>query len=277
MIPADVPRISLQSADGATAAVTPDGAHVVSWIPAGERDDWLFVSTRSQFGTGNAVRGGIPVIFPQFGVFGPLAQHGFARRQRWTPMDDTGLADRVRLRLSDDAESRAVWPSAFQLEVAVHVTGRLLEVAMTVTNVDDVPFAFTAAFHPYFAVRSAFESRVEGLRGCTYRDSLRAGQQFTETAASLDIVGPLDRIYYDAPDRLVMVDGDRSVVIEKSGFPEAVVWNPGVEGTRSRTDFADGEEQRMLCVEAALIQTPRTLAPGESWTGIQCMTALSRE
>jgi glucose-6-phosphate 1-epimerase len=277
MIPADVPRINLQSADGATAVITPDGAHVVSWIPAGESDDWLFVSTRSQFGTGNAVRGGIPVIFPQFGAFGPLAQHGFARRQRWTPMDATDLADRVRLRLRDDAESRAVWPHAFQLEVAVHVTGALLEVAMTVTNVDDAPFAFTAAFHPYFAVRSAFESRVDGLQGCTYRDSLRAGQRFTETASSLDIVGPLDRIYYDAPDHLVIIDGNRSIVIEKSGFPESVVWNPGVEGTRSRTDFAEGEEHRMLCVEAALIQTPRTLAPGESWTGTQRVTAKSTE
>lgn len=273
MIPADIARIDLLSTDGAAATITLDGAHVVSWIPAGQHDDWLFVSARSLFGTGTAVRGGIPVIFPQFGAFGALGQHGFARRQRWTPVPAEGRTDRVRLRLTDDADSRAVWPHAFQLDVAVHVAGPSLEVAMTVTNVDDAPFAFTAAFHPYFAVRSAFEARVEGLEGCTYRDSLLAGQFVTETASSLAIVGPLDRIYYAAPDRVVMVDGDRSVVIEKSGFPEAVVWNPGVEGTRSRTDFAEGDEQRMLCVEAALIQTPRILAPGESWTGVQRMTA----
>lgn len=277
MIPADVPRIDLQSADGAAATITLDGAHVVSWIPAGEHEDWLFVSARSRFGTGNAVRGGIPVIFPQFGAFGPLEQHGFARRQRWTPVDAANLANRVRLRLTDDPASQAVWPHAFQIDVTVNVTGASLEVAMTVTNVDDAPFSFTAAFHPYFAVRSAFAARVEGLQGCTYRDSLRAGQRFAETASSLEIVGPLDRIYYDAPDHLVIIDGNRSIVIEKSGFPESVVWNPGVEGTRSRTDFAEGEEHRMLCVEAALIQTPQTLAPGESWTGTQRMTAMSRE
>lgn len=277
MIPAEVPRVVLQSDDGARATITTDGAHVVSWIPAGQSDDWLFVSARSLFGTGNAVRGGIPVIFPQFGSFGPLGHHGFARRQRWMRVDAAEAPGHAVFRLRDHAETRAVWPHAFQLEVAIHVTGASLHVALSVTNVDDAPFSFTAAFHPYFAVRSAFEARVDGLHGCTYRDSLLAGQRFTEAAASLAIVGPLDRIYNDAPDHLAIIDGDRSVVIEKSGFPEAVVWNPGVEGTRSRTDFADGEEHRMLCVEAALIQTPQTLSPGESWTGTQRMTAMSRE
>jgi glucose-6-phosphate 1-epimerase len=277
MFPAAVPHLSVHSADGAKATIATDGAHVVSWIPAGETDDRLFVSTRSLFGTGNAVRGGIPVIFPQFGSFGPLAQHGFARRQRWTPVQAQGDPARAQLCLADNASTRAVWPHAFQVDLFVYVTGPTLEVTMTVTNADDAPFLFTAALHPYFAVRSAFAARVDGLQGRTYRDSLLAGQHITETASSLEIVGPLDRIYYAAPDRLVMIDGDRSVVIEKSGFPEAVVWNPGVEGTRSRTDFAVGEEQQMLCVEAALIQAPRTLAPGESWTGTQRMTALSRE
>ena len=89
----------------------------------------------------------------------------------------------------------------------------------------------------------------------------------------LRITGPLDRIYYEAPDRLVIVDGDRTLTIEKRGFPEAVVWNPGAEGTRSRADFAPGDEARMLCVEAAVIQHPVTLAPGASWTGEQRMTA----
>ncbi|MCC6244960.1 MAG: D-hexose-6-phosphate mutarotase [Gemmatimonadaceae bacterium] len=267
----DIPRLTLRAPDGASATVAIDGAHVVSWFPVSRRDDCLFVSERSTFGTGNAIRGGIPVIFPQFGPFGTLRQHGFARLHRWTV--DTTAAGHAQLSLSDTDETRAVWPHRFQCVLTVDVEGDTLSVTLAVTNTDDVPFAFTAAFHPYFAVRNAFAARVIGLRGCEYRDSLRDGQRFPETDDVLPIVGPLDRIYYDAPDELTMTDGDRSIVVKKTNFPEAVVWNPGVEGTRTRADFVEGEEHRMLCVEAAHIQHPHTLAPGASWSGTMQMTA----
>ena len=267
----------IASADGARASIALDGGHVMSWTPAGETDDRLFVSARSRFGAGEAIRGGIPVVFPQFGPFGDLPQHGFARRCRWTIEDVSGptlsAVGRLRLRLNEDATTQAQWPHAFVAKLIVGVTANSLTVALTVKNTDAAPFSFTAAFHPYFAVRDAFATRVEGLAGCRVRDSLHDGLVTEETASVLDIVGPLDRIYYDAPDRLFIRDGDRSMAIEKVGFPDAVVWNPGAEGVRARTDFAEGEERLMLCVEAAVIQQPITLVPGESWTGLQIMRA----
>lgn len=274
-MPSDIPQLTLRAPDGASATVALDGAHVVSWTPANRHDDCLFVSERSTFGTGNAIRGGIPVIFPQFGPFGSLRQHGFARLQRWTADASRASEGSARFSLTDNDDTRSVWPHAFHCAVAVDVAGPTLSVAVTVTNSGATSFDFTAAFHPYFSVRDAFGARVEGLRGCTYRDSLRDGQCFPETDAHLAITGPLDRIYYAAPDRVVMVDGDQSIIIDKVGFADVVVWNPGVEGTRSRADFVEGEEHRMLCVEAAQIQHPCTLAAGSSWTGTMRMTATS--
>lgn len=271
MIPSDLPSLHLISDDGARVIVAQDGGHVTSWFPAGSPDDRLFVSARSSYGPGQAIRGGIPVIFPQFGPFGALRQHGFARLCRW----DVIASDRGRatLRLTDDDATRVTWPHAFEAVLAIEGGGAALSVSLTVSNRGTTPFEFTAAFHPYFAVHDAFAASVEGLGGCRYRDSLRDGGTFEEQDPVLRITGPLDRIYYEAPDRLVIVDGDRTLTIEKRGFPEAVVWNPGAEGTRSRADFAPGDEARMLCVEAAVIQHPVTLAPGASWTGEQRMTA----
>ena len=41
------------------------GAHVTSWKPAGN-EEMLFVSTKSRWEEGVAIRGGIPICFPWF-------------------------------------------------------------------------------------------------------------------------------------------------------------------------------------------------------------------
>ena len=272
MIPEYAPSLEVLAPDGARAVIALDGGHLTSWLAAGTAHDRLFVSSHSAYGPGTAIRGGIPVIFPQFGPFGPLRQHGFARLCRWTVIAHDADAGRALLSLADSDATRAQWPHAFHAELDVMVAGATLSVSLTVRNTDSRPFSFTAAFHPYFAVHDAFATHVEGLERCRYRDSLRDGQVFMEASSSLAITGPLDRIYYDAPDRLVIRDGARSLIIEKDGFPDAVVWNPGVEGTRSRADFAEGDEHRMLCVEAGAIQHPIVLSPGDTWRGTQRMT-----
>src|SRR5262245_34324600 len=78
-----LPALRLTAADGATALVTHYGAHALSWIPAGG-DERLYLSETAVFQPGTAIRGGIPVIFPQFGTLGPLPRHGFARTRTWT-------------------------------------------------------------------------------------------------------------------------------------------------------------------------------------------------
>jgi glucose-6-phosphate 1-epimerase len=59
------------------------------------------------------------------------------------------------------------------------------------------------------------------------------------------------------------------------GSSDTVVWNPGTDGTRARADFVPGDEVRMVCVEAAVVRPPVTLAPGGQWIGTQIMTAVA--
>ena len=81
-----LPRIQLSHASGGTAEVYPYGAHVTSWVPAGGTEA-LFLSRAAKFEPGSAIRGGVPVIFPQFAELGPLPKHGFARTQTWERVD----------------------------------------------------------------------------------------------------------------------------------------------------------------------------------------------
>lgn len=272
----EAPSLELHAPDGAFARVYLDGAHVTSWIPARSNVDRLFVSREAQYGPGCSIRGGIPVCFPQFGAFGPIGQHGFARLSRWSVVrqEEIDGGARVVLRLTDTDATRAVWPFAFQADLSVHVAAATLTVQLTVTNTDTQPIGFTAALHPYFAVSNAYATTVHGLSGCRYRDALRNGDEFDESGDALPIEGHIDRVYYATPDVIEMREPHRTLRIEKGGFPETVVWNPGAEGTRTRADFADGEELHMVCVEAAVVRPPVRLASGEQWVGTQLMTAV---
>src|SRR5204863_9262286 len=77
-----VERVETAAADGARAAAFTHGAQVTSSKTVGG-DERLFLSERSAFAADAAIRGGGPVIFPQFGAMGPLPKHGFARVVEW--------------------------------------------------------------------------------------------------------------------------------------------------------------------------------------------------
>src|SRR5215813_12705377 len=61
------------------------GAHVTSWKPRGA-EEALFVSAKSLWENGSAIRGGVPVCFPWFAnkANDPHAPaHGFVRTTAW--------------------------------------------------------------------------------------------------------------------------------------------------------------------------------------------------
>lgn len=62
-------------------------------------------------------RGGIPVCFPQFGGFGPLAQHGFARTSEFMLVD--GGSTSVTLSLQTNEGHLKLFPHPFELTVTV--------------------------------------------------------------------------------------------------------------------------------------------------------------
>jgi glucose-6-phosphate 1-epimerase len=270
------PVVELTTADGARATIALDGAHVTSWIPAGTDADRLFVSARSSFGPGASIRGGIPVIFPQFGTEGALPRHGFARTSRWTLQaqhhgDSTASAE---FKLVATEHTRAIWAFDFVARLTVTIEGAVLRVTLAVENTDAQPFSFTAALHPYFRVRDAYRTTVTGLQACTYRDALRDRALDTEYEDALEITGEIDRVYFDVAQPVHICESDRVLRIEKLGFDDVVVWNPGASGTQGRADFVPGDERGMLCVEAARVQHPVMLAAGATWEGTQIMTAI---
>jgi glucose-6-phosphate 1-epimerase len=260
--------LTLHAADGARATIHAQGAHLSSWSDAAGTEQ-LFLSTRSGFAPGVAIRGGVPVIFPQFAAEGPLPKHGFARTQPWTLVEQR--ADRARWALQDSAATRAIWPHPFRCELGVEIGGAQLRVSLNVTNSGDAPMIFTAALHSYLRVAAIEEVRVLGLKGLRYRDSANGNAEHIERADQLAIVGEVDRIYFDAPAQLELIEPARRLHIEQQGFSDSVVWNPGAEKGATLADMEEHGYQRMLCIEAAVIGRPVHLAAGESWAGSQTL------
>ena len=266
----------LRATDGATAEVCLDGAHVTSWRPVPGNEERLFLSARSSFEEGVAIRGGIPVIFPQFAAEGPLPRHGFARTSRWTlnaPQGtDTGDAS-ASFVLTDSPATRAIWPAPFRATLTVRVGGRELATTLTVNNTGNAPFHFTAALHTYLAVRDVREAWIVGLHGGRYRESSAPGVFNLDDQNAIRIDGEIDRVYVGAPSRLTLREPRRTLALETTNFPDAVVWNPGAEKAALLEDMEPGGERRMLCIEAATVQSPVLLHAGRRWSATQTLIA----
>jgi glucose-6-phosphate 1-epimerase len=267
------PAVALRAPDGACATVLLHGAQVVSWQPAGGSER-LFLSGCSRFGPGASVRGGMPVIFPQFNERGPLPRHGFVRARPWTvARAEIGADDALAvLVLADDESTRALWPHGFALELTVCVRGDRLDVELAVSNTGNEAFSFMAALHTYLRVAEVEAVRLRGLSGGRYEDFTTRTLHVDEDE-TLRVDGEVDRIYYGATAPLRLSEGPRQLRIESAHFPEVVVWNPWQVKAAAMADLAPGDFRRFLCVEAALIEKPVRLAAGEQWWGRQSLIA----
>lgn len=271
-----LPMVALRSSDGSTAEVYLHGAHVTSWRPVPDRGERLFLSALSTFRAGSAIRGGIPVIFPQFAAEGPLPRHGFARTSEWT-LDDVSLSPDdgalATLSLRDSPATRAIWPASFHATLSVRVGGRELLVSLAVENEGSTPFSFTGALHSYLRVDDTADVELVGLHGVKYRESGAPGKLLRDDGGVVRVQGEIDRVYADVPRTLTLYEPARSLEIGFEGFRDAVLWNPGAAKAAVLPDMEPGGEREMFCVEAAAVQMPVEVAPGERWSGAQRFSA----
>jgi glucose-6-phosphate 1-epimerase len=268
--------LELTARDGAQAVLTLHGAQVVSWKPAGHGEQ-LFVAARAVFSEGVALRGGIPIVFPQFGAEGPLPRHGFARVVCWQVKHLSQDAERTSavLHLRDSAQTWRLWQHPFEAELRVEVGGSALEIQLSVRNSGPQALSFTAALHTYLRIHRLDEARVRGLRGVRYRNHAAGGNEALDDDPFVALVGEVDRAYRDAPSTLTIVDGRRSLELSGAGFPDVVVWNPGPILCAAIPELDATEYRSLLAVEPAMLRA-KALGPGESWRATHRLVCLTQ-
>lgn len=266
----------LRSRDGACVAISRHGAQLCSWRTPDGRER-LYLSPLAQVGEGQAIRGGIPVIFPQFAGEGPLPKHGFARLLSWERQASSELSDgraQARYVLRDNPRTRAIWPQRFDLTLSVCFGARSLSVELIVDNIGGQAFTFTAALHSYLRVQSLSMVRLQGLQHLRYRDAADGLRMSQQSEPELAIVGEVDRLYLQTPASLLLRDADQTQRLSQEGFADTVVWNPGAQKAAALGDLPAGDWQQMLCVEAAQVGEPVSLAAGARWRASQTLEVL---
>lgn len=266
----EMDKLILQSSSGGRAEVYRYGAHLTSWQTSRGKQ-WIFLSQQARFDKTSAIRGGIPVIFPQFNAFGDGPRHGFARNLDWQIKHVAD--DHVCLYL-ESGDNTKVWPFRFRAELSCLITDQSLSVGLKVINTDTKPLQFTCALHSYLAVDNLAKLRISGLQGLHYWDN--DGSDFTArkrfTDPTLTFEDAIDRVFFRYREPIVVNTESGSLGLEHQGFEDIVVWNPGHTGAATMEDFGDDEYTSMVCIEAAQIDRPILLPAGETWLGMQTFT-----
>lgn len=259
------------STRAAEAELYLQGAHLTHWTPRAQRPV-LFVSSKSLFVPGKAIRGGVPVIFPWFGPRHdgkPGPDHGFARTAEWE-VENTALLDdgqvEIALVLLPDGESRRLGYSAFQVRHRVGI-GKELFMDLEVRNDRDEPLMFEEALHTYFAVGDIRQASLTGLEGTEYIDKTDGFARKKLGSEPFRIAKETDQVHVNTQAACVIHDPvwKRQIVIEKTGSDSTVVWNPWIDKAAAMSDMDANGWTRMLCVETANAgENAVRIMPGQS-------------
>lgn len=243
----------------ATAEISLYGAQVTQWRPTGA-DEVLFLSDKSYWDKGRAIRGGIPVCFPWFAekaddVNAP--KHGFVRTREWR-LDSLSALDDGSVTLvcitENDASTRLLWPHEFCVAYRITV-GAKLRLELTVINRGKSPMRFEEALHSYLRVGRVQDVSIAGLDGLVYLDKTDGFHQKSQ-AGDISLTQETDRIYLNARAAVDVVDASlkRSIRTEKANSATTVVWNPWSEQAAKLADLGSEEWPQMVCVEASNVQ-----------------------
>uniref|UniRef100_A0A7S1G0X4 glucose-6-phosphate 1-epimerase n=1 Tax=Corethron hystrix TaxID=216773 RepID=A0A7S1G0X4_9STRA len=295
------PILIKHTASGASAKVLPFGATIISFLNS-KGHETLFLSSLAKTDGSKATRGGIPLVFPQFGQPNKdMPQHGFLRNNYWKCGDffdhDEEAGIDFTLALGDvvNARGEGVWKDGGTVDcsivLSIKVTANSLTTVLTIKNTGENIFDFQTLFHTYFKIYGSkaldkIVCNITGLAGYHIYDQVRKEER-VQSEEPLFVDSELDCIF-TAPDGKPSLDvlictGDdgSKVSVQASAYVDgeavavsAVVWNPFIEKSKRMGDYADSEYHDMICVEPGVLRTGQKLLSGKKIGFLQKITTL---
>ena len=286
------------TASGASIQISAYGATLISYKSV--QREHIFVSKLALLDGSAPVRGGIPLVFP---IFGPptvagstMPQHGFARRNIWTALNEYDTQESAgitfQLDLSQTSAGRGdgnIWTATeenkvYDCTLLYHVdfNGTQMTNRLTIQNTGVTAFPFQCLLHTYYKVEgnaamNPHQCFVQGLEGYICDDKVTKEPKYVHTSEAITIGDEVDRVYAppteggsDIVSATIGVGNSMVVTMEASGQVDnvtvpisCVVWNPYIEKAAGLADFDNDEYHDMLCVEPGILGNDIVLQPGK--------------
>lgn len=223
------------------AVVLLHGAQVVSYTVHGH--EVLFMSSVSAT---PPFRGGIPLVWPQFGTRGPLPKHGVARTSTFM------------FHASGEGWCRLFLPS--------HSSNLAASLSVTISVEDDTSLTISTEagaqehqsqidnehilFHAYLRTSYTPNASVRGLAGSVLESDGSSSNDVVSFASSDEV----DQVHACVHWPVCLYHNQQEAVRVHSSEPHCVVWNPGTDKAQTINDLGQGEHNQFVCVEPGFVQ-----------------------
>lgn len=251
----------------ASAKIAFQGAHLFHYERKNEKP-LLWLSKSSDFEVGKAIRGGVPICWPSFGMNNSdLPQHGFARVGMWklkNSIERDEETTQATFVLRDTDASRGMWNYKFELELKITI-GKKLIMQLITTNKDEKSFKLTQALHTYFAISDISNIMIKGLNKKPYLDTLTNKQK--NQKGKIKFKEEMDRVYQEVDGEILLKDKMHTTHITNKGSSSVVIWNPWKKKCKKMSAMSNEAYKEFVCIESANAYDDfRVLQPNESHT-----------
>ena len=251
----NIPVIEIKN-KSASAVISLQGAHLLSWIPNKE-EDVIWVSDDAVFSPSKSVRGGIPICWPWFGAHQSnkdFPAHGFARTVFWDVKEVKQISDEetciiFSLETKNFESTQSMWPMDTIAEYSLTISKSLTLELKTFNNSKE-NITIGQALHTYFNVDDVSSTTVYGLEGKKYLDKPDDFKVKTQDGA-INFSSEVDRVYLETSDDIIIENPKRKILIKKQGSQSTVVWNPWEKVANIMGDLGENGYMQMLCVESS--------------------------
>jgi glucose-6-phosphate 1-epimerase len=209
-------------------------------------------------------RGGIPIIFPQFGNFGKLKKHGYARDFNWVKVN-SNITDGVEI-VEYSLIMNNLTNIELDFEAELYLIFKLiknssLSIELQINNTGVNAFSFTGGLHPYFKIKSRKDLKIYGLDNSGYIDT-------DPKINSYNLNGDtgLERLFLNNSN-IELFTGYNQFDLAMFGFENWMIWNPGKIGAALLGDLPNHDWDKFICIEPVIKENPVFLKPNQNFVG----------